>query len=220
AFALLGGGYFLTAQMTTYSAVFAALVIMGIGAGTFKPIISGTIAKITDESNSTQAFGIFYWSINLGAFLFPLVLVPFLKAINPSYVIIASGIFTAAMLIPTALFFKDPTKQEKVDKNTEKRNETSMIQTLANAFEIIYSPIVLLQQFMKNSVTGKTVISLLLAGLLGLSIMIYIGTPPVSEKFPTIGIEESNTTMIFKVDRNMGARNPFKLEKKEDSPFI
>jgi len=45
AFTLLGGGYFLTSQMTTYPTVFAALVIMGIGAGTFKPMISGTIAK-------------------------------------------------------------------------------------------------------------------------------------------------------------------------------
>ena len=101
AFAFLGGGYFLTSQATSYGAVFAALVIMGFGAGTFKPLITGTIAKITDESNSTQGFGIYYWSINLGAFLFPLLLVPFLKAINPTYVIIASAICTAAMLIPT-----------------------------------------------------------------------------------------------------------------------
>ena len=56
AFTLLGGGYFLTSQMTTYSSVFIALVVMGFGAGMFKPIISGTIARVTDESNSTQAF--------------------------------------------------------------------------------------------------------------------------------------------------------------------
>ncbi len=70
AFALMGGGYFLTSQTSTYGAVFVSLVIMGLGAGTFKPLISGTIAKVTDESNSTIGFGIFYWSINLGAFLF------------------------------------------------------------------------------------------------------------------------------------------------------
>ena len=109
AFTLLGGGYFLTSQMTEYSAVFFALVIMGFGAGTFKPVVSGTIAKVTDERNSTLGFGIFYWTINLGAFLFPLIIVPMLKAIAWHYVIIASAIGTGAMLIPTIFLFKEPT---------------------------------------------------------------------------------------------------------------
>jgi len=108
AFALMGSGYFLTSQTSTYGAVFASLVVMGLGAGTFKPLISGTIAKVSDESNSTIGFGIFYWSINLGAFLFPLFLVPFLKGLNPRYVIIASAICTAVMIIPTAFFYKNP----------------------------------------------------------------------------------------------------------------
>ena len=110
AFTLLGGGYFLTSQMNEYSAVFFALVIMGFGAGTFKPVVSGTIAKVTDKNNSTLGFGIFYWTINLGAFLFPLVLVPMLKAIAWHYVIIASAIGTGAMLIPTIFLFKEPTE--------------------------------------------------------------------------------------------------------------
>jgi proton-dependent oligopeptide transporter, POT family len=108
AFSLLGGGYFLTSQMTTYSAVFFGLVIMGLGAGTFKPVISGTIAKVTTERTSTLGFGIFYWSINLGAFLFPMFLVPLLKSIAWHYVIIASAIGTGAMLIPVIIFFKEP----------------------------------------------------------------------------------------------------------------
>lgn len=113
AFALLGGGYFLTSQMDTYGAVFISLVIMGIGAGTFKPVISGSIAKMTDERTSTLGFGIFYWTINLGAFLFPLFLVPMLKAIAWHYVILASAIGTGAMLIPTFFLFKDPVAPSK-----------------------------------------------------------------------------------------------------------
>ena len=45
AFGLLGIGYFLTSQATDYALVFLALVVMGLGAGTFKPVISGTIAR-------------------------------------------------------------------------------------------------------------------------------------------------------------------------------
>ena len=113
AFIFLGLGYFLTSQATEYALVFASLVIMGIGAGSFKPMISGTIARVTNESNSTLGFGIFYWSINLGAFLFPLILVPYIKnAFGWQYVMVASAIATASMLIPTLLMYKEPKKPE------------------------------------------------------------------------------------------------------------
>jgi len=118
AFSLLGIGYFLTSQMTEYFAVFASLVIMGIGAGTFKPVISGTIAKVTNEKNSTLGFGIFYWSINLGAFLFPMFLVPALKQIDGSYVIIAAAIFTSLMIFPTIFIFKEPNREAKAKKES------------------------------------------------------------------------------------------------------
>lgn len=111
AFIFLGLGYFLTSQTTEYSMVFASLVIMGVGAGAFKPMISGTIARETNQSNSTIGFGIYYWSINLGAFLFPLFLVPYIKnAFGWQYVMLASAIGTTAMLIPTLFIYKEPKK--------------------------------------------------------------------------------------------------------------
>ncbi len=113
AFIFLGIGYFLTSQTTEYAMVFASLIIMAVGAGAFKPMISGTIARETNESNSTLGFGIFYWSINLGAFLFPLILVPYIKStFGWQYVMLASAIGTSAMLIPTLLVYKEPKKPE------------------------------------------------------------------------------------------------------------
>jgi len=217
AFTLLGGGYFLTSQMTTYSSVFIALVVMGFGAGMFKPIISGTIARVTDESNSTQAFGIFYWSINLGAFLFPLFLVPFLKSMNPSYVIIASAICTGFLLIPAALLYKDPIKRDKA----EKRDQTSLIQTLANAFEIIYSPLVLLSSKIKRSNLFKLVTLTLLAIFFILSVSSYLKTPKAEEKYSKIAVEKGEKTLIFDVNRNMLIKDNFNIQyKKEKSENI
>lgn len=113
AFIFLGLGYFFTSQTTEYAMVFGSLIIMAIGAGAFKPMISGTIARETNESNSTLGFGIFYWSINLGAFLFPLILVPYIKnAFGWQYVMVASAIGTAAMLIPTFFIYKEPKRPE------------------------------------------------------------------------------------------------------------
>ena len=120
AFSLLGLGYFLTSQSTGYSAVFASLVIMGLGAGTFKPIVSGTIAKVTDENTSSVGFGIFYWTINLGAFLFPLVIVPWLKTMDWSYVMLASAICTGSMLLPTIFLYKEPKREVQAKESFSK----------------------------------------------------------------------------------------------------
>jgi len=173
AFTLLGGGYFLTSQMTTYTAIFLALVVMGLGAGTFKPIISGSIARTTDESNSTLGFGIYYWSINLGAFLFPLILVPWLKnseAFGPQWVIIASALCTGAMLIPTLILYKEPPKSQ----STEKTARLNLLYTLANAFEIIYSPFVLIFHALKRSVMSAAFIYTITAVLIGISIWLFV----------------------------------------------
>lgn len=130
AFIFLGLGYFLTSQTTEYTMVFGSLIIMAIGAGAFKPMISGTIARSTNESNSTLGFGIFYWSINLGAFLFPLILVPYIKTnFGWQYVMMASAIATASMLIPTFLLYKEPKRPESTKTLGEVLNGIIMVLT-------------------------------------------------------------------------------------------
>jgi len=110
AFIVMSLGYFLTSLVTSYELVFASLLLMVIGAGFFKPIISGTIARVTDESNSTLGFGIYYWSINLGAFLFPLILVPILKNISWSLIFVMAAIGTGWLLFLNIFFYKEPEK--------------------------------------------------------------------------------------------------------------
>ena len=107
AFSFLATGYFLAGQMSAYGAVFASLLIMATGSGLFKPIISGTIARTTNESNSGFGFGIYYWMINLGAFLAPLV-VSYLKGFSWTWIFMASSLYCALMLLPTIFLFKDP----------------------------------------------------------------------------------------------------------------
>ena len=105
AFTCITGGYFLTAMTESYIPVFASLLLMAVGAGFFKPVISGTIAKSTTEENSTLGFGIFYWSINLGAFLVPLILVPVLKANGYHNIFyMAAAVGCILMLINTFLY--------------------------------------------------------------------------------------------------------------------
>lgn len=130
AFIFLGLGYFLTSQTTEYAMVFGSLIIMAVGAGAFKPMISGTIARSTNEGNSTLGFGIFYWAINLGAFLFPLILVPYIKnTFGWQYVMMASAIATASMLIPTFLIYKEPKRPESTKTLAEVLKGAVMVLT-------------------------------------------------------------------------------------------
>jgi proton-dependent oligopeptide transporter, POT family len=108
AFAVMSLGYFFTSMATTYVLVFASLLLMAVGAGFFKPLISGTIARETDASNSTLGFGIFYWSINLGAFIFPLLLVPYMKTLGWNYIFIMAAVGTSWLLLLNLLVYKDP----------------------------------------------------------------------------------------------------------------
>jgi len=107
AFSLLATGYFAAGRMSAYGLVFLALLVMATGSGLFKPIISGTIARTTDERTSAFGFGIYYWMINLGAFLAPLV-VSWLRGFSWRYVFVASAAYCAAMLLPTALVYREP----------------------------------------------------------------------------------------------------------------
>ena len=110
AFITMSIGYLLMGFSSTYNLIFASLVVTVIGAGVFKPIISGTIARSTDESNSTLGFGIYYWAINLGAFLFPLILIPILKQISYSYIFFMAAIGTGWLFFLNLFAYKEPSK--------------------------------------------------------------------------------------------------------------
>jgi POT family proton-dependent oligopeptide transporter len=115
AFSLLATGYFAAGRMSAYALVFLALLVMATGAGLFKPIISGTIARSTDERTSSIGFGIYYWMINLGAFLAPLV-VSVLKGFSWQHVFTASAAYTGLMLLPAAFLYRDPPRPESTKK--------------------------------------------------------------------------------------------------------
>ncbi len=128
AFVLMSSGYFLTSLFTSYGLVFSSLILMAIGAGFFKPIISGTIARTTDKSNSTLAFGIFYWTINLGAFLFPLILVPMLKQISWSYIFVMAAVGTGWLVLLNIFVYKEPKKPN---------NTKSLAQVLIDMIKVL-----------------------------------------------------------------------------------
>ncbi|MEK6650543.1 MAG: MFS transporter [Bacteroidota bacterium] len=126
AVSLLAVGYFATGHMSSYGTVFASLLVMATGSGLFKPIITGTIARTTHESNSGLGFGIYYWMINLGAFLAPL-LTSYLKGFSWSYVFTASAAYCALMLLPTLFLYRDPERPRSTKSLAEVARGAAMV---------------------------------------------------------------------------------------------
>ena len=222
AFALLGTGYLLTSQVTSYEWVFLCLVVMALGAGTFKPIISGTIARSTTKENSSIAFGIFYWTINLGAFLFPLILVPTLKStLGWNWVFVASAVGTGIMILPTLLFFKEPTKvadpkapEVEEKKKDDEKEQIGLLQTLANAFEIIYSPVVLLFDGLRGAMASRLICGTLLLSVAAGGVYLYITPTSTEIKIASVPLRagDKKVQVLLDVDRNQTKKHPYEIK--------
>jgi dipeptide/tripeptide permease len=175
AFSLLTAGYFLTGHMSAYGAVFASLLLMATGAGLFKPIISGTLARTTTEENSGFGFGIYYWMINLGAFLAPLA-VSYIKGFSWSYVFIASSLYTALMLIPTVFIYRDPPKPESTKNLKEVLGSAAMVLGDARFMLMIFV------------YSGFWILYFQTFGSVLWFLRDFINTAPVDQAFASIGI--------------------------------
>ncbi|MEI6566420.1 MAG: MFS transporter [Verrucomicrobiota bacterium] len=55
--------------ISNYSAFFTAIITMAIGTAFFKPGIQGSLAQNLTKANSSMGWGIFYWIVNVGAFI-------------------------------------------------------------------------------------------------------------------------------------------------------
>jgi POT family proton-dependent oligopeptide transporter len=84
---------------------------LALGAALFKPIISATIAKTTNESNSSVGFGIFYMMVNIGAFWGPIFALYFKNQSGYECVFyISAAIISLNFLL--LLFYKEPGREK------------------------------------------------------------------------------------------------------------
>ncbi len=65
-------GYVLMANLRSYPGFFAACLVLALGTALFKPGIQGTLAQSMSKKNSSVGWGLFYWLVNVGAFIAPM----------------------------------------------------------------------------------------------------------------------------------------------------
>jgi dipeptide/tripeptide permease len=132
AFLVLVPAYYLLGQFKTFPTFFLAFMLVAIGAAMFKPVIIGTISKVTNERTSSMGFGIFYMMVNIGGFVGPIV-AGIVRGWDWSYVFIASAMWISINFIIVFFFFKEPTSESK-SANPRKLGKVfaDMVEVLGN----------------------------------------------------------------------------------------
>jgi len=91
----------------SFSGIALTMLSIALAAGIFKPLISGTVRAVTDRTNKTLGFGIFYAMVNVGASFGPIVAGK-LRAISWNYAFLAAAIAIGFMLLITIFFYREP----------------------------------------------------------------------------------------------------------------
>jgi len=126
AFLIYFTGYLAMPYCKSFVSFFVIFLYVAIGGALFKPIITATVSKTTDEETSSIGFGLFYMIVNIGAFVGPLVALQFTK-ISYEAVFYLSAIFIAVNF-PILYFYKEPGRI---------KSDLPFIQSLKNIFRNI-----------------------------------------------------------------------------------
>ncbi|WP_288869961.1 MFS transporter [uncultured Capnocytophaga sp.] len=114
--AITAVGYFLMGEVTDYAAVYSIFLLSAVGAGFFKPVVNGIVARNTDETTSTMGFGIFYMMVNIGGFLGP-AMSSYLRTEYGWRIIFIQGAVVMTINVLVALFlYKEPKLAQKIRK--------------------------------------------------------------------------------------------------------
>ncbi|MCK5653272.1 MAG: MFS transporter [Gemmatimonadetes bacterium] len=94
----------------SFSGIVLTMLSIGLAAGIFKPLVAGTVRAVTDKTNKTLGFGIFYAMVNVGGSFGPIVLGK-LRAISWDYAFMAAAASIVFMLIITIFFYEEPERE-------------------------------------------------------------------------------------------------------------
>ncbi len=107
AFALLSVGYFFLGAVPTKPAAILSLFIIMIGGSFVKPIISGTVAKASDEKHRARAFSIFYMMVNIGAFSGKTIAKPLRTELGLEYINFYAALMALVAMIIVIIYYRD-----------------------------------------------------------------------------------------------------------------
>ena len=130
AYIILAPSYLLLGMAGTMSTFFVVFLCVAVGASIFKPLVVGTIGRVSNEKNGSLAFGIFYMMVNIGGFIGPLF-ASFIRSQGWNYVFIVSAIWITLNIPILLLFYKEPPRED------ESSRAKPLKQVMNEMFEVI-----------------------------------------------------------------------------------
>ncbi len=107
------------------------VMMIGFGIGSYKPLISATIAKSTHQDQRNMAYSIYYWFVNLAAAVFPMIYVALetMKLFSPSmyaWVFRIGAFFFLINLVILLTVFKEVPRSGNVRTVKDVRNNIAI----------------------------------------------------------------------------------------------
>jgi dipeptide/tripeptide permease len=140
AFGLLTIGYFFLGVTHSKISVIFFLAVLMIGASFIKPLITGTVAKTSNEVNRARAFSIFYWMVNIGSFSGKTVVPWIRKGIGLEYINFFSAGMSFIALLLVIFLFKN--LELKTERKSFKEIFNGLIKILTNTRLIVLTLII------------------------------------------------------------------------------
>lgn len=150
AFLVLAIGYFLIGStgMQLFSGFYSnfnlywmltiILIFTAIGGSFIKPSVLGTVGFTSTQETRSLGFAIYYWLVNIGAALGPLLAFFVRDSFGIQFVYIVSAISCALMFVTTRIFFKEPPAKLDEKKQDFKTVFTNLLKVLANFRFIVF----------------------------------------------------------------------------------
>jgi len=123
--------YYMLGQFTTLPTFFVAFMFVAVGAAIFKPVVVGTVAKVTDDSNSATGFGIFYMMVNIGGFVGPIV-AGIVRGWGWEYVFVACSAWAGVNLLIVLTLYREPAATAEQRSGSFRRVLDNMVEVLGN----------------------------------------------------------------------------------------
>jgi len=137
AFSLLTIGYSMLGLFPYKIIVFPSLLIVMVGGSFIKSVITGTVAKTTDEKTRAKGYSLFYMIVNIGAFSGKTFAFPLRVKLGIATINFFSASMTLIALVVVYIFFKGISKEGQGKSMKEVWDSFLRVVTNARLFLLI-----------------------------------------------------------------------------------
>lgn len=150
AFFILAIGYFLIgstgmeafqswyANFDLFWALIVILIFTAIGGSFIKPSVLGTVSLTTTSETKSLGYAIYYWLVNIGGALGPLIAYFVRDSIGIQAVFLVSAISCFLMFLSTLIFFKEPENDSGSNNKTLKQVFKDLVLVLGRFRFVIF----------------------------------------------------------------------------------